>query len=145
LPARYISGRSVGSFAESYTLAALKNGVCDTQSNRPVPGLILAGGVDGMDGKIILGPMVWLVRLRATGSEVMSGSGHLWPDFQTRVRMTKADDYRKRGASIIAASKWRVHPSDRMGLEKKVKPLKDMAENEDWLAGTVEPKKQKPI
>lgn len=56
--------------------------------------------------------------------------------------MTKADDYRKRGAAIINASKWRVHPSDRRGVEKKVKALNAMAENEDWLAGKPKPKKQ---
>ena len=58
--------------------------------------------------------------------------------------MTKADDYRKREAAIITASKWRVHPSDRTGLEKTVKALNAMAENEDWLAGKLTPEKLKP-
>jgi hypothetical protein len=55
--------------------------------------------------------------------------------------MTKADDYRKRGTAITKAGKWRVHPSDRTGIEKTVKALNAMADNEDWLAGTLKPKK----
>ena len=57
--------------------------------------------------------------------------------------MTKADDYRKRAAAVTKTAKGRKVSSDRTGLAKKAKALTDMADNEDWLAGTTKPKKPK--
>ena len=55
--------------------------------------------------------------------------------------MTKADDYRKRGAAITKTGRWRKASGDRTGLEKTVKALNSMADNEDWLAGKIKPGK----
>ena len=55
--------------------------------------------------------------------------------------MSKADDYRKRGAAITKTGKWRKIQADRTGMKKTVKALNDMADNEDWLAGKTKPKK----
>lgn len=52
--------------------------------------------------------------------------------------MTTADQYRKRGATITKSGKWRRIAADRIGLEKMVKALEDMADNEDWLKGKTE-------
>jgi hypothetical protein len=60
--------------------------------------------------------------------------------------MSKAEDYRKRGAAITRNGKWRTIQSDRTGLNKTVKALNDMADNEDWLAGQTKViKRQKPM
>jgi hypothetical protein len=57
--------------------------------------------------------------------------------------MTKADEYRKRAAALTKTAKWRKAKGDRVGVEKKAKALIDMADNEDWLTGKIEPRKPK--
>jgi hypothetical protein len=53
----------------------------------------------------------------------------------TSESMTKADVYRKRIAALTKKGKRRKASSDRVDLEKKIKALTDMADNEDWLSG----------
>jgi hypothetical protein len=57
--------------------------------------------------------------------------------------MTTADEYRKRAATVTKAAKKRKAKGDRLPLEKKVRALSEMADNEDWLAGTIKPKEPK--
>jgi len=54
--------------------------------------------------------------------------------------MTKAEQYRKRVAAITKGGKWRTIQSDRTSINKTVKALNDMANNEDWLDGKAKTK-----
>jgi hypothetical protein len=58
--------------------------------------------------------------------------------------MAKAEDYRKRAATITKTGKWRTASADRTVIDKTVKALNSMADNEDWLAGKTKPKKPRP-
>jgi hypothetical protein len=51
------------------------------------------------------------------------------------VKMTKADDYRKRADVLGKTLKKGRGKQHRAPLVRKQKALNDMAENEDWLAG----------
>jgi hypothetical protein len=52
--------------------------------------------------------------------------------------MTKADEFRKRADAVSKRMGRRASPASLMG--KKKKALLDMAGNEDWLDGKVNPK-----
>jgi hypothetical protein len=65
------------------------------------------------------------------------------PNGSILVAMIKADDYRKRSVVLRKRTKKRQSAAERGRVVRKVKALDDMADNEDWLAGKIKPKKPK--